>query len=182
MEYFAHIGNIQTFHDPEGYIEHMKTGHESVFVEFQLPGLARTNERAETHLFSICPLCNCPPENQSGQDHDQHAGEAQQNLKIHVAQYLKSLALMSLSWLEDTASKAASDHQDFLSDGEQYAPLSFEDSPSRRRGQNQSGYVDADSDGIMPKAVKMNNDGTWVNWRQAINVSLGVSQRVPLRS
>ena len=60
-ECFAHIGDIQTFHDPEGYIEHMNTAHESVFVESQVPCLARTNARAETHLFSVCPLCNCPP-------------------------------------------------------------------------------------------------------------------------
>ena len=150
-------------------------------VESQLPGLARINAHAETHLFSICPLCNCPPGNQSGQDHNQHAGEAQQNLQIHVGQHLKSLALMSLSWLEDTASKAASkapsDHQDFLSDGEQYAPLNFEGSPPRRRDQNQSGYVDADWDGIMPKAVKMNDDRTWVKWHQEINIDPGVRQQ-----
>jgi hypothetical protein len=121
----------QSFDDQESYQEHMRQHHPDSFAESQLPLLAQMSARSESHPFIICPFCNGLPAELAVAHPDQETVEAQVALQKHIARHLQSLALLSLTWLDDVESTALSEKDRILNLEDCLAPLVFIDPPSR---------------------------------------------------
>jgi hypothetical protein len=94
----AHVPEVfKTKHDFE---DHMKTIHAGTFTESQLPVITELGARQGSRPFTICPLCNCLPEDIEAEQKKIGIG-ALELLPKHIAGHLKSLAFISLPWRED---------------------------------------------------------------------------------
>lgn len=129
----APFHSTQTFEDPELYIQHMTQLHSDTFAPSQLSSLAHMKSRSDSQVFQICPLCCAIPEDLAKQHAVLGTKDAQDALQIHVSQHMKSLALMSLTWLDSRSSEIIDDIGDqerLLTNDEQFCVLEFEDPPS----------------------------------------------------
>lgn len=159
----AHIHGTQTFDDAEAYIEHMKLAHVGIFADSQLPILAETSGRAGTQVFSMCPLCQASPEQCVEDDDDQPTGDAQGALQAHISQHLKSLALISLAWIEQSAaSSTCSDLEHLLTLEERMEELFFTDQPDGDHGSERDTDL---GDGSPTPDTSNSNDPAWTNWK-----------------
>lgn len=130
----APIHGTQTFEDPDLYVQHMTQVHSDTFAPSQLSSLAHMKSRSDSQVFQICPLC-CAFSEDLAERHTVLLGtnDAQEALQIHVSQHMKSLALMSLAWLDSRSSETIDDIGDqerLLTNDEQLCVLEFEDPPS----------------------------------------------------
>ena len=73
----------------------MLSEHRDTFTDSQLDMLARTNSKAASRPFDLCPLCGQFPEDCHTLE-DQKSKELPDNLPRHIAGHLKSLAMLSL--------------------------------------------------------------------------------------
>ena len=101
----------------ELYIDHWKQVHKTAASDTQLGELARLSACAKTQIFETCPLCTCVPASLGAAFRDPKLSVTQNALHVHIAQHLKSLALISLSWLDDR--KCSDDASDEASDGKE---------------------------------------------------------------
>lgn len=85
------------FDEKEPFLTHLKAEHGERLSKSQLQGRARRNRRVANRDPFICPLCVCVPENimllLKENRHEQ--------LSEHIAQHLKSLAFLSLSYVQE---------------------------------------------------------------------------------
>ncbi len=129
----APVHGTQTFEDPDLYVQHMTQLHSDTFAPSQLSSLAHMKSRSDSQVFEICPLCCAFSEDLAQRHTVLGTNDAQEALQIHVSQHMKSLALMSLAWLDARSSETIDDIDDqerLLTNDEQLCVLEFEDPPS----------------------------------------------------
>lgn len=94
----AHVAEV--FKTKQDFQDHMKTIHAGTFTESQLPVITEMGARQGSRPFTICPLCNCLPEDIEAEQ-KKIGSDALELLPKHIAGHLKSLAFISLPWRED---------------------------------------------------------------------------------
>jgi hypothetical protein len=90
----------EVFSDRISFQKHMKMYHSGTFTESQLPVISELAAPRSSRPFTICPLCNCIPEDIE-LERKNIGSNALDLLPKHIAGHLKSLALISLPWRED---------------------------------------------------------------------------------
>jgi hypothetical protein len=128
----APIHDTESFDDADLYMEHMRRFHHGTFADSQLPVLAQMSARAESRLFTICPLCNHLPKDLAQKTSNLEVRENQTALQKHIAQHLQSLALVSLGWLDDSKSNASSKRDNDLVMEDDTESLKFDDPPDEQ--------------------------------------------------
>jgi hypothetical protein len=92
-------------------LDHLETKHGGQLTKSKLQGRARRNRRIATREPFVCPLCDCVPEDIRPQVHE----KPYKQLSQHIGRHLKSLAFLSLSYMEndskDKQSLAESSHK-----------------------------------------------------------------------
>jgi hypothetical protein len=92
-------------------LDHLETKHGGQLTKSKLQGRARRNRRIATREPFVCPLCDCVPEDIKPQLHE----KPYKQLSQHIGRHLKSLAFLSLSYMEndskDKQSLAESSHK-----------------------------------------------------------------------
>jgi hypothetical protein len=78
-------------------LDHLETKHGGQLTKSKLQGRARRNRRIATREPFVCPLCDCIPEDIKPQVHE----KPYKQLSQHIGRHLKSLAFLSLSYMED---------------------------------------------------------------------------------
>jgi hypothetical protein len=78
-------------------LDHLETKHGGQLTKSKLQGRARRNRRIATREPFVCPLCDCVPEDIKPQVHE----KPYKQLSQHIGRHLKSLAFLSLSYMED---------------------------------------------------------------------------------
>ncbi|KAI9853500.1 MAG: hypothetical protein M1813_002205 [Trichoglossum hirsutum] len=98
----ATIHPPQVFSGKDDFEAHMRSSHAGTFTELQLPILTEKNTRpgSRPRPFTLCPLCNCIPQD-IAELNERQGCNALDLLPKHVAGHLKSLAFLSLPWRED---------------------------------------------------------------------------------
>jgi hypothetical protein len=119
--------------------------------------------RPESHPFMICPFCNGLPAELAVAYPDRETIEAQAALQKHIARHLQSLALLSLTWLDDAKSTALSEKDRILDLEDCLEPLVFRD-PLSHEVPTMDIYVDEDWGGILPAVNDIADDGAWTEW------------------
>lgn len=85
------------FDEKAEYVNHLSVCHGDKLTQSQILGRIRRNRRIATRDPFVCPLCDCVPP-----DVEKRKGEKPYSLLWkHIAQHLKSLAFLSLSYLGD---------------------------------------------------------------------------------
>lgn len=135
----------------------MKLEHKDTFVESQLLGLAQINARRDSRIFTNCPFCNDIPEDNNEDNTDPKLSGDQDALQIHVSQHLKSLALLSLTWLEGSISEAQSENDHLLSSKERSASVNFADPPTHQIFTT-ADDVDKDWAGVLPVVSEIGDE------------------------
>ncbi|KAH7153365.1 hypothetical protein EDB81DRAFT_648834, partial [Dactylonectria macrodidyma] len=88
---FGHEDPLE-FDEKETFVNHLKSDHGNQLTKSKLEGRARRNRRIATRDRFVCPLCDCVP--------DGLHPLTQENLWYHIAAHLKSIAFLSLSYVE----------------------------------------------------------------------------------
>jgi hypothetical protein len=78
-------------------LDHLETKHGGQLTKSKLQGRARRNRRIATREPFACPLCDSVPEDIKPQVHE----KPYRQLSQHIGRHLKSLAFLSLSYMED---------------------------------------------------------------------------------
>ena len=78
-------------------LDHLETKHGGQLTKSKLQGRARRNRRIATREPFVCPLCDSVPEDIKPQVHE----KPYRQLSQHIGRHLKSLAFLSLSYMED---------------------------------------------------------------------------------
>ena len=97
--WYCNVGHSDPleFDDKGPFLTHLKAEHGKQLTKSQLLGRARRNRRMATRDPFVCPLCDCVPD-----DIEPYIKEKPyKQLSEHIAQHLKSLAFLSLSYVED---------------------------------------------------------------------------------
>ncbi|EWZ79105.1 hypothetical protein FOWG_16689 [Fusarium oxysporum f. sp. lycopersici MN25] len=81
------------FDEKDLFVNHLKADHGKQLTKSRLDGRARRNRRIVQREPFICPLCGCVP--------DGLEVCTQEQLSYHIAGHLKSLAYLSLSYMDD---------------------------------------------------------------------------------
>ncbi|KAG4438865.1 hypothetical protein IFR05_005654 [Cadophora sp. M221] len=115
------------FNDVEKYTDHMKQEHQDMFAASQLRTLAQKTARPAAEPFEICPFCNALPDNLVEDGPNSGHDGAQNDLKTHIALHLQSLALLSLSWLDDDQSEGSSQRDSDLALASQTEEVELQD-------------------------------------------------------
>ncbi|KAE8441484.1 hypothetical protein EG329_004908 [Mollisiaceae sp. DMI_Dod_QoI] len=89
--------DFEEFDEKGLLLAHLEANHGHQLTQSKLEGRARRNRRIATRDPFVCPLCDCIPEDI--EPHVQH--KPYKLLSEHIAQHLKSLAFLSLSYIED---------------------------------------------------------------------------------
>jgi nucleoside phosphorylase len=85
------------FDEMAAFVNHLQTDHGGKLTQSQLQGRIRRNQRIATRDPFVCPLCDCVPP-----DIKKRIGERPYKfLWEHIAEHLKSLAFLSLSYIGD---------------------------------------------------------------------------------
>ncbi|RYO96852.1 hypothetical protein DL765_011425 [Monosporascus sp. GIB2] len=85
------------FDEKAEFLNHLNTCHGDKLTQSQIMGRIRRNRRIATRDPFVCPLCDCVPP-----DVEKRMGERPHMLLWeHIAQHLKSVAFLSLSYVED---------------------------------------------------------------------------------
>ncbi|RYP46072.1 hypothetical protein DL768_007664 [Monosporascus sp. mg162] len=85
------------FDEKAEFLNHLKTCHGDKLTQSQILGRIRRNRRIATRDPFVCPLCDCVPP-----DVEKRKGERPYMLLWeHIAQHLKSVAFLSLSYVGD---------------------------------------------------------------------------------
>ncbi|KAH7133080.1 hypothetical protein B0J13DRAFT_450677, partial [Dactylonectria estremocensis] len=94
-QWYCDIGHDDPleFDERGSFVNHLKCEHGDQLTKSKLEGRARRNRRIATRDRFICPLCDCIPEGL-------HPC-TQEDLWYHIAAHLKSLAFLSLSYVDD---------------------------------------------------------------------------------
>lgn len=87
-----------TFGQEEKFIDHVKQSHQNAFTDSQLPGIAAMSARPNYNLFQSCPLCDFSKS--TTLDADPVSPGHQDDLQMHIINHLRSIALLSIYWLE----------------------------------------------------------------------------------
>lgn len=94
------------FEEKTIYFDHLKESHGDLMTLSQLQGRLRRNRRIGTRDSFVCPLCDCIPPNVEVCIKD----KPYQLLWEHIAKHLKSLAFLSLSYLDDDQDRNSTLH------------------------------------------------------------------------
>ncbi|KAI9684270.1 MAG: hypothetical protein M1822_005743 [Bathelium mastoideum] len=92
------------FDEVRAFVDHLKTDHGTTLTQSRLQARIMRNQRIATRDSFVCPLCDCVPP-----DVKNCIEERPYNLLWeHIAEHLKSLAFLSLSYIEiDPEDKAS---------------------------------------------------------------------------
>jgi hypothetical protein len=85
--------NPLEFDEKESFVAHLNTRHGNQLTKSKLDGRARRNRRIATREPFVCPICGCVP--------DGVEPLAKETLWNHIAAHLKSIAFLSLSYVDD---------------------------------------------------------------------------------
>ncbi|GES61988.1 2-oxodicarboxylate carrier 2 [Aspergillus terreus] len=99
-KWYCDIGHSDAleFDEKEPFLTHLKAEHGETLSKSQLQGRARRNRRVANRDPFICPLCDCVPEALVPYVSER----PYKQLSEHIAQHLKSLAFLSLSYVQDS--------------------------------------------------------------------------------
>lgn len=86
------------FDRKESFLTHLKGEHGEKLSKSQLQGRARRNKRVATRDPFICPLCDCVPASLLPLIKER----PYKQLSDHIAEHLKSLGFLSLSYVQDS--------------------------------------------------------------------------------
>lgn len=85
------------FDEKARFLNHLNTCHGDKLTQSQILGRIRRNRRIATRDPFVCPLCDCvPPDVEKRKEQEPYT-----LLWEHIAQHLKSVALLSLSYIGD---------------------------------------------------------------------------------
>ncbi|KAE8380327.1 hypothetical protein BDV26DRAFT_257809 [Aspergillus bertholletiae] len=91
----SHCATVE-FGDMSELLEHLQTKHGDLLTKSKIQGRARRNRRIAGRDPFVCPLCDSVPEEVRDLVQDQ----PYELLWEHIARHLRSLALLSLSYIE----------------------------------------------------------------------------------
>jgi hypothetical protein len=99
-KWYCDIGHSDAleFDEKEPFLTHLKAEHGETLSKSQLQGRARRNRRVANRDPFVCPLCDCVPEALV----PYVSGRPYKQLSEHIAQHLKLLAFLSLSYVQDS--------------------------------------------------------------------------------
>ena len=154
-KWFCHTNHLEPleFDEKIAFANHLKTEHGDQLTQSQLQGRMRRNRRIATRDSFVCPLCDCVPK-----DIEMRVGEKPYKLLwLHIAEHLKSLAFLSLSYVENNLEDRASvpnsskgrDQDSSRISGESLTKRnleSFDDIPSTKV---HSGFVEVEEETFM---------------------------------
>ena len=109
-------GEPQEFDEKESFVAHLKTAHGNQLTKSKLDGRARRNKRVAKREPLTCPLCDCVPDGLKSRTQDQ--------LWHHIAAHLKSLAFLSLPYVDDNVEGKDSIAEQSASDDRKDATIS----------------------------------------------------------
>ncbi|KAL5358300.1 hypothetical protein BJX96DRAFT_163655 [Aspergillus floccosus] len=125
-KWYCGIGHSDAleFEEKVSFLAHLQAEHGETLSKSQLQGRARRNRTVAYRNPFICPLCDCVPEALvpyvSERPHKQ--------LSEHIAQHLKSLAFLSLSYVQDSLDDVRGETKNTRDDGTSTDTRSFRDS------------------------------------------------------
>ncbi|KAK4443845.1 hypothetical protein QBC34DRAFT_198771 [Podospora aff. communis PSN243] len=90
---------LPEFDEKAEFLEHLHTCHGEKLTQSQILGRIRRNRRIATRDPFVCPLCDCVPTDVAR--HVRQGEKPHALLWEHVAQHLKSMAFLSLSYVGD---------------------------------------------------------------------------------